>query len=228
MRHSQVQIEELKELDALRQIPPEQLAVLASAMVRRSYAPGQLIFLEGDPSSGLWFIAAGRVRIIKQSLNGRVQGLCLIERGKCFGGCPLFDGATNPANAQALDDVTLMVLPRDRLQRLTRELPSLALTVLQIFNQRLAHLARIGEGLGGWSAAHRINDCILAYAEHSEPYPIVSLTHDKIATLAGTVREVVTRHLSSLEREGAIRVEPGRIILLDMERISGACLSGKT
>src|SRR5690606_22067711 len=95
-----------------------QLQAIAQYMIWRTYTPGQFIFFEGEESVGLWFILEGRVKIMKQSTNGRLQGLCLANRGKCFGSCPLFDEDTNPADAQALNQVTLVILPRDALQHL--------------------------------------------------------------------------------------------------------------
>jgi CRP/FNR family transcriptional regulator len=228
MGNIQVNFETLQQLSAFACLSPQQLKPLANVMVRRIYAPGQLIFLEGDPSDGLWFIASGRVRIIKQSLNGRVQGLCLMDRGKCFGSCPLFDGATNPANAQAIDEVTLLVLPREDLQHMIHNEPMVASVLLRVFSQRLSHMAKLAEGLGTLEVGHRINDCILAYAEDSTPHPVVSLTHDKLASMAGTVREVVTRHLARLESEGIIRIETGQIVVLDQSALEGGCLSTKT
>jgi CRP/FNR family transcriptional regulator len=216
------------QIGVFRDLSNSQREALAMAMVRRTYMPGQLIFLEGDPSDGLWFIVEGRVRIIKQSLNGRIQGLCLVDRGKCFGSCPLFDGDKNPANAQAMDKVTLLILPSEELQHLIQAEPRVASALLRIFSQRLSHLAKLGEGLGTWEVGHRINDCILAYAEPSTPHPVVALTHDKLASMAGTVREVVTRHLARLECEGVVRVEPGQIIVLDQSALEGGCLSAKT
>ena len=143
----------------------------------------------------------------------------------CFGSCPLFDGDSNPANAQAVDSVTLLVLPSDALQRFVQTEPLVASALLRIFSQRLSHLAKLGEGLGTWQVGHRINDCILVYAEAAVPHPVVSLTHDKLASMAGTVREVVTRHLARLESDGVIRVEPGRIVVLRQDALEGGCLS---
>jgi CRP/FNR family transcriptional regulator len=228
MQSSQGNLEILGRIGAFRDLSNSRREALATAMVRRTYMPGQLIFLEGDPSCGLWFIVEGRVRIIKQSRNGRVQGLCLVDRGKCFGSCPLFDGDRNPANAQAIDNVTLLVLPSEALQRFVQQEPDVASVLLRIFSQRLSHLAKLGEGLGTREVGHRINDCILAYAEERAPHPVVSLTHDKLASMAGTVREVVTRHLAKLESEGVVRVEPGQIIVLDADALEGSCLSAKS
>lgn len=220
-----IQVHELKNCAAFSHMPTKHLKHLAGAMIRRAYAPGQLIFLEGDAGVGLWFILAGRVRIIKQSLNGRVQGLCLVNRNKCFGSCPLFDEDASPASAQALDEVTLAIIPRDTLHQLMVDDSGLTTALLKVYSQRLSHLARLSESLGRWSTDMRINDCLLAYAETASPHPVVRLTHEKLAVLAGTGREVVTRHLTKLEHKAVIQVEAGQIILLDVDAISVPCLA---
>lgn len=218
-----VKTDELRDMPAFRSLPLEQIQSLAAVMVRRHYAPGQIIFIEGEPGGSLWFVAQGRVKIIKQSLNGRIQGLCLMNRGTCFGSCPLFDMRKNPATAQALDKVTLFVLPADAVQQLKERDPHLVKALLYIYSQRLEHLARVSEVLGSWTVADRINDCLLTYANHETQQPVVQLTHEEIAGLVGTAREVVTRHLKLLEREGIIRNESGRIFILSLSALLPAC-----
>lgn len=220
---SSVKLEEFREIPAFHNLPDAQIHSLTAVAVRRHYAPGQIIFMEGEDANALWFVFRGRVKIIKQSLNGRIQGLCLMNRGKCFGSCPLFDMAKNPATAQALDAVTLFILPEEALQRLRARDPQLVKALLHIYSQRLEHLARVGEVLGSWTAADRINDCLLTYASRDAQQPVVELTHEKLAALSGTVREVVTRHLSLLEKEGLVRAESGRITLLNPDALLPPC-----
>ncbi|MCA9913099.1 MAG: cyclic nucleotide-binding domain-containing protein, partial [Anaerolineae bacterium] len=118
-----VKVKELQEMPVFERLTESQLECLARVMIRRTYAAGQSVFLEGDPAVGVWFVVNGQVRIIKQSSSGRVQGLCVIKKKKCFGTCPLFDGDTNLANAVAVTEVTLAVLPGADLQRLIYEEP---------------------------------------------------------------------------------------------------------
>ncbi len=220
---SAVKFGELREIPAFRNLSDEQIDILASIVIRREYAPGHFIFMEGDKANSLWFVFRGRVKIIKQSLNGRVQGLCLMNRGKCFGSCPLFDMERNPATAQALDNVTLFVLPEDSVEQMKTQNTQLVKALLHIYSERLEHLARVSEVLGSWTVADRINDCILTYARHNMDNPVVELTHEKLATLSGTVREVVTRHLSQLEKEGIVRTENGRVVILNMDALLPPC-----
>ena len=218
-----VKLDELREIPAFHNLLDEQINSLITIIVRRHYAPGQIIFMEGEQASSLWFVFHGRVKIIKQSLNGRIQGLCLMNRGKCFGSCPLFDMEQNPATAQALDDVILFVLPEASLQQLKAHDPQLVKALLHIYSQRLEHLARVSEVLGSWTVPDRINDCLLMYANRDTQLPTVDLTHEKLAALSGTVREVVTRHLNLLEKEGLVRIESGRIIILNTDALLPPC-----
>jgi CRP-like cAMP-binding protein len=218
-----VKADELRQIPAFRSLPAQQLEHLASVMVRQSYTPGQIIFIEGDQADSLWFVAQGRVKIIKQSRNGRVQGLCLMNRGKCFGTCPLFDMAENPATAQALDDVTLFIIPEAALQQLRDRNPHLVKALTHIYSQRLEHLAYISEVLGTWTVPDRINDCLRTYAQQTEADLVVQLTHEKLAALSGTVREVVTRHLARLEKDDIVRVETGRIVILNADALMPPC-----
>lgn len=216
-----ISVAELQSIKALTRLSDRQLQRLAPYISRREYAPGELIFLEGDPARGIWFVLKGRVRIIKHSETGRIQGLCTASSGKCFGGCPLFDGDVNPANAQAIDNVTLAILNNDDREQLSEHDPEILWVLLQIFSERLSHLARLGEGLGAWKVNTRINDCLITHSTNDE----IHLTHEKIAEIVGTAREVVSRHLSSLEKEGVIAVEPGHIRLLEPEALRCGCLA---
>lgn len=219
-----VQVSEILRLAAFRTMPEAQLERIAAALVRHTYAPGQLIFLEGEAPGGLWFVAEGRVKIIKQSLNGRIQAICLVNPGKCFGSCPLFHMDANPATAQALDEVTLFVLPPDALERLDGQDALLSSALMRIYSQRLDHLARLSESLGTWSVGDRINHHLLANAEPDGDHTVVTLTHEKLAMLSGTVRETVTRHLARLERTGVVKSDVGRITLVDASALTLPCV----
>ena len=51
------------------------------------------------------------------------------------------------------------------------------------------------------------------------PSPVPRLTQDEMATMVGSVRDVVGRALRTLERAGAIRLEGQRIMVVDPEKL---------
>lgn len=218
-----VSVNDLRAIGALKLFAPEHLEQLASLMIRQTYNAGEFLFLEGETSIGLWFVAAGQVKISKHSMNGRILGLCLMKTGTCFGSCPLFSDEVNPATAQAIDDVTLLILPNEHLRGHKKRNPQLTNVLLRVYSQRLAHLARLSEGLANWTVGDRINDLLITYAERGSNPPVVEMTHEKLADLAGTVREVVTRHLSHLEQEEIVSLEPGRILVINQSALQPPC-----
>ena len=220
-----IKVSDLQVVAAFSKLNDKQLELLARSMIRRSYTAGQFIFWEGDETIGLWFILKGKVKIMKQSETGRLQGLCIINRGKCFGSCPLFDTETNPADAQALDEVILAILPRDALQQVIYQDSAIAACLLEIYNNRMTLLAQLGEALGTWPVGVRINDCLITHAQEKGPYPVVELTHEELAILVGTARETVTRHLGELESVEIIRIAPGSITLLDLDALKTSCIT---
>jgi CRP-like cAMP-binding protein len=218
--YSSVKIDELRQMPAFCNLSDTQLEHLSILMIRRKFLPGQFIFIEGEHANSLWFVAHGRVKIMKQSQSGRVSGLCLMNRGKCFGSCPLFEMEKHPATAQALDEVTLFILTNEAFQNAKQNDPQLVKALLYIYSQRLEHLTAVSEMLGTWTVAERINDNLLLYAIEENGQFVVHLTHEKLAELAGTVREVVTRHLSQLEKADIIQATTKHIVLLQPTKLT--------
>ena len=214
--------QDIKKIKSLSHLSDAQQEKLSRNMYRRDYRAGEIIFFEGEISRGIWFILRGKVQIIKYSDSGHVQGLCITSRGKCFGGCPLFDSDVNPASAQALDNVSLLIIDNQNRDELAQNDPQFLWVLLQIFSQRLNLLAKLGESLGAWRVSTRINECLVT---HSNEQLIVALTHEKIAEMVGTAREVVTRHLNQLEDADVIRTEMGQITILDLEFLKSECIT---
>lgn len=202
-----------------------ELSEVAGLMIERTYPPGAIIFLEGESNPGLFFVLSGRVKIYKMSPQGKEQTLCLMQPRTCFGACPLFDGETNPATAQAVDEVRLCFLGRAEALTLAERRPEAAQALLRVFAGRLRHLAGLVEGLAFKCALSRLAETLLAYADERgirtengvEVY--LDMSQNELAALVGTVREVVTRALSRLERVGAIEAQGRHIVIRDRARL---------
>ncbi len=220
-----VSLTQLQEIPFFRGFEPTGLELIAGMMVERSFQPGQEIFLEGETSAGLWFVVRGRVKAYRLDLSGKEQVLCLIGPQTCFGGCPIFDGDTYPAMAQAIDEVTLYILPRAEALALAEESPQTARALLHVFAGRLRHLSRLAETLTFKCVTDRLATLLL---EHADEGGVVTenaielhlnLTQDELAALLGTVRQVVSRALLRLERLGAIEARGRHIRILNPDKL---------
>jgi CRP-like cAMP-binding protein len=213
--------------DELRALPSsffsalaaDDLDALGAAMFQRSYPAGQVVLLEGAASSVLYVVHAGRLKLFKTSPKGREQVLRLLRPGDMFNEVSVFDEGPNEASAQAIEDCTLYLLRRRDLVRFVSERPGIALAVTRSFARRLREALALVEDLAFRDVASRLARILLQGQEGRGP----RLTQELLAAMAGSRREVIGRALKALSIEGAIKVERGRIHVLDraaLERLA--------
>ena len=93
--------------DLLRSIPmfeglsEEDLDHLASTLVERLFAGGEMIFHQGDPGTAMYIVAKGHVNIHLPGENSRRVSLKDISVGEYFGELALFDDTPRSASALA-------------------------------------------------------------------------------------------------------------------------------
>jgi CRP/FNR family cyclic AMP-dependent transcriptional regulator len=192
------------------------LARVADVAHARTYEPGEVIILEGDPCRAAYLIARGRVRVYRLSPSGREQVLASLGPGQTFNTVPPFqpDGV-NHAAVEALTTVTVYVVSSADLRRLVSESPELALALLRDFAGRLDHLTNLVEDLSLRTVRGRLARFLLENANEKEA--VRRWTQDEIAARLGTVRDMVGRTLRAFVDAGLVRMDRQRIVLLDRD-----------
>lgn len=190
------------------------MVCLANTITPRTYRAEALIVVEGDPCEAAYFIIEGTVEVYRLSSQGRQQVLVRLGPGQAFNTVPLFQAeGRNHASVVARTDVTLYALFKHDFPRALRECPDLALVILQDFADRLAHLTDLVEDLALRSVRGRLARFLLQQADDAAVTP--KWTQDEMAAYLGTVRDMIGRSLRALTDEQMIRLERGRIVLLD-------------
>lgn len=111
---------------------------LRAVIQRRSYAPGEAIFLRGEQPKGLYRIDAGVVKVTRQMPEGP-EGLILDlrDRGESLGEETLFDGQSHATSAWVLDSVDVSFVPRGELWALMRACPEFLGQLIEIYAFRI-------------------------------------------------------------------------------------------
>ncbi len=207
-----------------RGLTPEVRARLSRHLQRHRGAAGQILFSQDDPPSGIWFVESGAVRLYTSDADGREQTLQVVRAGASFNEVPFFDLGPEPATAQVVEPSELLVLPVERREEILRAAPELAIAAAASFAFRLRQAIALVEDLSFRQLGGRVARVLL---QAVAPHPGVGagsggrpLTQREIAEMVGSSREVVARTLRQLEREGLIRVERGRILLLDRDGLA--------
>lgn len=204
----------LRNIQLFARLSEATLSYLADVVVRRAYPAGALIVVEGEPCEAAYFIVAGNVEVYRMSSQGRQQVLVRLGPGQAFNTVPLFQSDnSNHASAVALTDVTLYAALKDDFLHALRVCPELALVILQDFADRLAHLTDLVEDLALRPVRARLARFLLQQADGTAIAQ--KWTQDEMAAYLGTVRDMIGRSLRALTDEQLIRIDRGRIVLLD-------------
>jgi CRP/FNR family transcriptional regulator len=186
----------------------------------REFRRKEIVFLKGDPCKELYIIASGQVKLSEISENGREQALSILSRGESFDVVPIIDGGLYPTTATALSDVMLYAIIKQDVLTIMREYPTVASAILPYMGNKLREMTNLVADISFESVSFRIAKLILHYADiQGTPTPdgiLVkrTLTHQEIADIVGTEREVVTRSLSDLQKKGIIDMKEGKQILI--------------
>ncbi|HYF65520.1 MAG TPA: Crp/Fnr family transcriptional regulator [Herpetosiphonaceae bacterium] len=211
----------ISQVSFARRLPDPVLAALEGASSERMIERGALITLEGEPAEAMYVVAAGRVKVVRHSLEGREQILHIVEPLDHFNTVPIFGGGACPATTEALLPTRLLAFPRDQMRRLAQDHSELAMALLGEFANRLRGMVGLVENLALHTVNGRLARLLLqqaAAAEQGQPQPM--LTQAEMAAHIGSVREMVGRALKAFEAAGLISLDRGVIQILDRERLA--------
>lgn len=191
----------------------------------RSLSDGEPVAARGAPAREWCGVASGAVRISSVSLSGKQVSLTYAEPGIWFGDIALFDGLPRTHDADAHGPTTLLVVSKPDFRELLARHMELYDALLRLNCRRLRLMFDLHEDLNTRPLQARLARQILMLARgqaEEQPGEIrigLQLAQEDLAQLLGASRQRVNQELKGLEREGAIRVEPTRLVVLSREQL---------
>ena len=205
---------ELRSLDGFHSLTEAAALALVNRARRRSFAPREALFREGEQAHGIFVVLDGKVRVVRTS-RGRRHVLHTELRGGTLGEAPFFDHEPYPVSAIAWTPVAALYMDRGCVERAVRSCPEIALFFLSRLAGRVRLLLDRVDRLATASVGTRMCVYLLEQAERSNG-SIVSITQESLAEELGTVREVVMRALQSLRKRRIIAgAGRGKIEIID-------------
>jgi len=206
----------IKHFDVL---PHDILDEIAGAATHRHFDAGQVIYVEGEPAESIYILESGWVKATRMTREGREQAMMFLRPVEVFGDIAVLTGTTYPGTVVALEDVDVWVVPAKTILDLISHHPAFAMAVIRRLGERVLHYINLVEDLSLRSVEARLASTLLRNAEVRDGQLIVPrrewTTFDEMAVRLGTVRDVLSRALKTLEAENLLRVEKQAIILLD-------------
>ena len=202
--------------DATAEPSPGSFAHLALRGRRQRFRPGAVLIQEGDRGDALFVLLSGRVRTFVENEDGRELTLGFYSTGDCLGEMAL-DGGPRSASVIAEEVTECAVVDRATLTAYIAEHPDFAFVLLA----RVIHRARLAtetaRGLALMDVYGRLSRLLDSFAV-AGPDGVRALaepmTHQQMASIVGSSREMVSRIMKDLETGGYVRRDGRRYLIL--------------
>ena len=208
----------LSQIQLFADVPARDLAELERFSVVRSFVEDELILDFEDQSSDVLFILMGKVRILYRSAWGREVILADLSSGDFFGELSAIDQQGRSANVTALQRTEVCSVRGDKFMELAVTVPSISKTLLEVLVQRIRSLDTRFSEMSVLKTNERLYAELLRLSNKRrghEGQRIVSPPpfHHHLAGRIGCRREVVSRELSQLMKEGIVEKARGGLII---------------
>lgn len=202
----------------------EDRSELATLGHHRTLKRGETLFAAGDDNALTATLTSGILKIATFEEDGTEHILSLIHPAGLAG--ELF-AAHAHHDIVAVTDCELCVFPRAEYERALERFPELGRALLRQSSQDLLDMRSLLVAVTSRSAIQRVSRLLLAIgraANDAQCHPAIEfdlvLTRGEIASLLGLTIETVSRQLTKLEKQGVIRRQGARgILLLDAARL---------
>jgi CRP/FNR family cyclic AMP-dependent transcriptional regulator len=201
--------------------------ILRCAFVRR-FGDGQLIAARGEPPEEWLACAKGAVRVGSTSLSGKQITLTYVEPGIWFGDVAIFDGDRRTHDVYAHGESTLLCVARADFKKILAQHAELYEALLRLHARRIRQLYGLVEDLNTLPLRARLAKQLLhlvrsygvpSLSDGNEVRIGLQLAQEELAQLLGASRQRVNQELKSMEREEAIRIEPGGLVVRDRQAL---------
>jgi CRP-like cAMP-binding protein len=203
----------------LRGVSPGTLEALAMRCHPRRIARDELLFLAGQAAEVFHLLAEGRVKVVRETEDGREVILRLIGPGEMFGGAGVWDAPVYPATAVVAEDSVVLQIPSRNFVALLDAHADLGRAIMRELAARLREAeARISE-LQTERVERRIARVLLRLANKTGRKIErgielgVPLSRQDLSELAGTTLSTASRTLAAWDQQGIVDAGRERVTI---------------
>jgi CRP-like cAMP-binding protein len=181
-----------------------------------TYDRDEVIFDQGAAATHFHSVRTGKVKMSAFNDQGRELLMGYFTDGQSFGEPPFFTHVPYPASAIAVVESAVWKISYDGFLTLLRENFDVHLELTTVLCGRLVYKSMMMTEIAVQEAEHRLATLIEHFRREAgvadgEPYR-VPFTRQQLADMTGLRVETVIRCIKSMENEGALRIEEGKII----------------
>jgi len=212
-------LKQMQKLALFQGVPAEKLKALAERALYRTCKAGEMFIGETDPAHAFYVVITGQVKLYKISAEGKEQTLNLLGPGEPFGMCTAFAIDSFPANAMALEESGILLIPGPAMESIAMKEPRLLLNIIRLLSDRLKESMTLIESLALKEIPQRIASFLIHTVTREGEQGLnqleLTVTQRELAKILGATPEALSRALRKMSNAGMLAVDGRSIRILD-------------
>ncbi|QUV85042.1 MULTISPECIES: Crp/Fnr family transcriptional regulator [Chloracidobacterium] len=191
-------------IDPIAEFIQGQLNEIRVVSGEREYHRNETIYHLDDPADHIFYILSGSVKITRVSDDGKEKIISIHRAGEIFGElcfCEVDDRRSD--QAVAMEPTRVLAIRVHDFLAMLRENPKALLDMLSLFCKRLSEAQQQIETLAFDNTTRRLARVLLKSSSDSG-LERLRLTHEELAQMVGTSREIITTIMNQFREEGLI------------------------
>jgi CheY-like chemotaxis protein len=189
----------------------------------RQFAAKQIIYVENDEPSYLYFLKKGQVKTYQRAKDGRELSSTLYHDGDFFGYESLCNAINYTDNAATLVDSELIMIAKSDFTDYLLNHQEIASAFIGMLSGSIQEKDSQMLRLAYFSVRKRVADALVQVAvKFGEPQLdscTLKISRDDLAALVGTASETVSRMLADFKDEKLIEKDGNAIKILSIEKL---------
>jgi len=216
---AKVAVNSTPESNIFRDFSPALRNALESVQCITYYPAGAVLFVESQPSRGVFFLSRGRIKLSVCARDGKTLILRVTKPGDALGVGAAVSGRTYEATAETLEACEISFIRPSDLLRLMSQYNEFALRMAEYLSQEYNSTCRELRSLMlSESASERLARLLVGWLDTNgdtkhRGQMKLTLTHEEIAQMIGTSRETVTRLLTEFRKKQFVQRHGSTIVV---------------
>jgi CRP-like cAMP-binding protein len=196
---------------------------LTDNRISRKYKKKEMIYLEGQQQSEMFFVKSGQVKTYKTNQDGKELILAFHNAGDFFGYVPLLENTGSSESAVALEETEVYTIPKQDFLTIIYTHREIARKFIKMLANNLHEAeVRLLE-LAYQSVRQKVAGALLKIYRQYAPaksHQLITISRRDLSGLIGTATESLNRTLADFKEEGLIDITEDGIVILNSRAIA--------
>ncbi len=184
----------------------------------RTFRKRDTIYQEDDFPKRLYFLASGKIKLVKTSEMGKEYITDIVNEGNFIGYQALISGIEYTETAVAMEDCELSLIPKEDFYALLYNNRDFSTQFIKMLANQSIEKEEQLLSLAYHSIRQRVAEALLKLYQRYENEGI-SILRDDLAAMVGTAKESVIRTLTDFKKEGLIEINRSNITILQPAKL---------